>query len=99
MVKTLHGGFRAPRMRATSGEVVWQWPKSRNSTGKVVTGAGSANLSETAKLMRDNDIGIHPVVDCGQLKGVVTDPFRKSSVNGSSPTANRPRRGGYNPRG
>ena len=42
-------------------------------TSKVITVEGGADVSAAAKLMRDHDIGILPVVDGGQLKGVVTD--------------------------
>lgn len=42
-------------------------------TSKVITVEGGADVSTAAKLMRDHDIGILPVVDGGQLKGVVTD--------------------------
>ena len=39
----------------------------------VITVKSSTRLPAAAKLMRDHDIGMLPVVDRGKLKGVITD--------------------------
>lgn len=39
----------------------------------VVTISSSARLAEAARLMRDNDVGMLPVMDGSNFKGVVTD--------------------------
>jgi CBS domain-containing protein len=49
-------------------------PKVREfMTPDVTTVPSSANLTEAARLMRDCDVGVLPVVDGGQITGVVTD--------------------------
>lgn len=42
-------------------------------TRDVVTVEGSAEVAEVARLMRDHDIGVVPVMSGGQMMGVVTD--------------------------
>jgi CBS domain-containing protein len=42
-------------------------------TTSVVTVSSDMQLTDAARLMRDEDVGVLPVVDGGQLKGVVTD--------------------------
>jgi CBS domain-containing protein len=42
-------------------------------TPDVVTVAASARLSEAARLMRDSDIGVLPVVEGDTLRGIITD--------------------------
>lgn len=39
----------------------------------VVTISSSARLAEAARLMRDNDVGMLPVMDGNNLQGVITD--------------------------
>src|SRR5215213_8754900 len=39
----------------------------------VVTISSRAGLTEAARLMRDEDVGLLPVVDGGEIRGVVTD--------------------------
>lgn len=39
----------------------------------VITVSSSARLAEAARLMRDNDIGMLPVMDGDRLQGIVTD--------------------------
>ncbi|MEX0784286.1 MAG: CBS domain-containing protein [Dehalococcoidia bacterium] len=42
-------------------------------TRDVVTVDGGDDISQVARLMRDHDIGVLPVMDGRELKGVVTD--------------------------
>ena len=40
---------------------------------KVVAGLPGATLEEAARLMKEHDVGVLPVVSGGELKGLVTD--------------------------
>ncbi|MCC7366495.1 MAG: CBS domain-containing protein [Dehalococcoidia bacterium] len=42
-------------------------------TPEVITVCSSDSLSHAARLMRDSDIGVLPIVDDGKVCGVVTD--------------------------
>lgn len=42
-------------------------------SGRVATCDSHAKIAEVAKLMRDNDCGAIPIVDNGQLRGIITD--------------------------